>query len=125
MKTLPCLAFLLCSIASAQTLLDAPSTTRSAWALSSIQLGVTTADDIATARNFGPRFTEYNPLVRPFVTRGTNTAIAYFSIQAAIEVGTPFLLDRFHHHRLARAVRYIGIGTHGLGAAVSFSHPRQ
>jgi hypothetical protein len=99
--------------------------------LTLIQLASSTADAVATYRNdsrcydTGRKATvkcsEYNPISRTFVMKGTPQLVGYFIGEAGFKLAVPVVLDHFGHHRLARAIRYWGIGDNVGGAAMSFA----
>jgi|SRR5579862_4253124 len=99
--------------------------------LTLIQLASSTADAVATYRNdsrcyhhsanSGARCSEYNPLSRPFVMKDTPELAGYFIGETSVKLLVPPLFDHFGHHKLAKALRYWGIGDNASGAAMSFA----
>ncbi len=99
--------------------------------LTFIQLATSTADAIATYRNDSrcydlphnrfAKCTEMNPLARPFVTKSTPELAGYFFGETAIKLAVPFVLDHYGHHKIARALRYWGVGDSTEGAAMSLA----
>lgn len=99
--------------------------------LTLMQLATSTADAVATHRNdsrcydrpINPsaRCSEYNPVSRAFVMQGTPELVGYFIGETSVKLAVPLILDHFGHHKLARALRYWGIGDSAGGAAISFA----
>lgn len=99
--------------------------------LTLMQLAGSTADAVATYRNdsrcydrpINPsaRCSEYNPVSRAFVMQGTPDLVGYFIGETSVKLAVPLLLDHFRHHKLAKAIRYWGIGDSAGGAAISFA----
>ncbi|HXY03753.1 MAG TPA: hypothetical protein VEI49_09245 [Terriglobales bacterium] len=99
--------------------------------LTLMQLAGSTADAVATYRNdsrcydrpINPsaRCSEYNPVSRAFVMQGTPDLVGYFIGETSVKLAVPLLLDHFGHHKLAKAIRYWGIGDSAGGAAISFA----
>ncbi|MBV8050061.1 MAG: hypothetical protein JOZ80_02660 [Acidobacteriaceae bacterium] len=99
--------------------------------LTLMQLASSTADAVATYRNDSrcydrlvaprARCSEYNPISRAFVMNGTPELIGYFMGETSVKLAVPLILDHFGHHKLARAIRYWGIGDNAGGAAISFA----
>jgi hypothetical protein len=98
--------------------------------LTLMQLASSTADAVATYRNdsrcyAGPvnpsaRCSEYNPISSAFVMQGTPQLVGYFVGETSVKLAVPLIFDHFGHHKLARAIRYWGIGDSASGAAMSF-----
>lgn len=99
--------------------------------LTFMQLAAGTADAIATYRNdsrcYGTaanplaRCTEFNPISRVFVMKGTPQLAGYFVGEMSAKLVVPLLLDRHGRHTLARVVRYWGIGDNAAGVAMSLA----
>jgi hypothetical protein len=99
--------------------------------LTFMQLASSATDAIATYRNdrhcydeawnSQARCAEYNPIARPLVMKGTPQLAGYFIGETSIKLAVPLVLDHYGHHKLARALRYWGIGDNAAGAAVSFA----
>jgi hypothetical protein len=96
-----------------------------------MQLASSTADAVATYRNDSrcydrpvnpsARCSEYNPISRAFVMKGTPELAGYFIGETSVKLVAPLVLDHFGHHKLAKAIRYWGIGDSAGGAALSFA----
>lgn len=83
-------------------------------------LGMEAADAWATHRNSElTRFTELDPVARPFVTRGTPALAGYFAVDAGLKIGTAYVLHRLHHHKLERIYEVLGIADSTAGVTVS------
>jgi hypothetical protein len=99
--------------------------------LTLMQLAGSTADAVATYRNdsrcydrpINPyaRCSEYNPISQAFVMKGTPELVGYFIGETSVKLAVPLILDHLGHHKLARAIRYWGIGDNAGGAAISFA----
>ena len=99
--------------------------------LTLIQLATSTADAVATYRNDsrcydgpanrGARCSEYNPISRAFVMKGTPELAGYFIGETSLKLAVPLILDHFGHHKLTKAIRYWGVGDSAGGAAISFA----
>lgn len=99
--------------------------------LTFLQVTATTADAFATYRNDSrcyndssnalARCTEMNPIARPFVMKGTVPLSGYFAGEICLKLAAPLFADRYGHAKLARAIRYWGIGDNAAGAALSFT----
>jgi hypothetical protein len=118
-------ALLYVSSLYAQELPTAPSVRT----LTFMQLVGSTADAVATYRNDSRCYdgnsdvkcVEYNPIARVLVTKGTPQLAAYFIGETGIKLAVPLILDHYGHHKLARSIRYWGIGDSAAGAAMSFA----
>jgi hypothetical protein len=98
--------------------------------LTFLQLTASTADALATYRNDSrcydsgytqARCTELNPIAGFFVMKGTLPLSGYFVGETCLKLAAPLLLDHYGRHKLARAIRYWGIGDNAAGAAMSFA----
>ena len=115
---------LVSSTLQAQELPNAPSF----WSKTNIALAATDgafkiADGVATHRGMsqGSKFTETDPIARPFVTRGAAGQIAFTAGTWAFDLGVSYLLHKTGHHKLERIPLMVGIGYSGYGAAESSS----
>jgi len=100
-------------------------------ALTFAQVTASTADAIATYRNdsrcydiaINPyaRCYELNPISRWLVMKGAPELAGYFVGEMSLKLAIPLILDRKGHHKLARTIRYWGIGDNGAGAAMSLA----
>ena len=100
---------------------DAPSQQRF-WTMenkvsTSILAGLVTADAITTQRGLDQGLREFNPVMRPFVTRGAAGEAAGFGLGFGAAVGTVYLLHCSHHYKAERvAMRLILAGESGFVA---------
>jgi hypothetical protein len=126
MKRSVVFALLYASLLPAQELPVAPR----AKVLTFTQLAASTADAVATYRNDSrcynrsnahARCSEFNPISRFLVMKGTPQLAGYFVGEVSIKLTVPLLLDHYGHHKLAAAIRYWGIGDNAAGAAMSFA----
>src|SRR5208283_2864920 len=67
-----------------------------------ILAGLVSADGITTRRGLDEGLREVNPVMRPFVTRGTAGSVAGFSLGLGTSVGVAYLLHRTHHYKAER-----------------------
>ncbi len=69
---------------------------------SSILAGLIAADAITTQRGLNQGLREVNPIMRPFVTRGTAGEAAGSALGFGAGVGVVYLLHRSHHYKAER-----------------------
>jgi len=82
-----------------------------------ILAGLVSADGITTRIGLDEGFREVNPVVRPFVTRGTAASVAGFGLGFGSGVGVAYLLHRTHHYKMERvAMRLMIAGESGFVA---------
>ena len=104
-----------------QYLPDAPSHEHF-WTLESkvntgILAGLVAADAFTTQRGLDRGFREANPIMRPFVTRGTAGQAAGSAIGFGAAMGTVYLLHKTHHHKAERIAMRLMIGVQGVVVA--------
>lgn len=112
---------LLAAAASAQdfvapsfVLPDAPSHKRF-WTLETkinagILAGLVAADAFTTQRGLNQGYREANPVMRPFVTRGTAGQAVGSALGFGAGLGTVYLLHKTHHHKAERIAMRLIIG---------------
>jgi len=93
---------------------DAPSHEHF-WTLESkintgILAGLVATDAITTQRGLDRGFREANPIMRPFVTRGTGGQAAGSAIGFGAAMGTVYILHKTHHHKAERIAMRLMIG---------------
>jgi hypothetical protein len=75
------------------------------------------ADAITTQRGLSEGYTEANPLMRPFVTRGAAGEAAGSAIGFGAGIGVAYLLHRTHHYKSEHiAMRMMVAGEAGFVA---------
>ena len=83
----------------------------------SILAGLIAADGITTQRGLSEGFREVNPVMRPFVTRGTAGEAAGSALGFGTGVGVVYLLHRSHHYKAERiTMRLMVAGESGFVA---------
>jgi len=102
-------------VAPSSTLPDAPSHEQPFWTIETkidtgILAGLVATDAITTQRGLERGFREANPIMRPFVTRGTAGQAAGSAIGFGAAMGTVYLLHRTHHHKAERIAMRLMIG---------------
>ncbi len=70
-----------------------------------------------TMRNMEHNGHEYNPVLRPFVTRGRAVSTIWPVASLLGETLLSYELHRHRHPKLSRVVLLIGIGSNAVGAA--------
>jgi Domain of unknown function (DUF5658) len=106
---------------SSSALPDAPSQ-RPFWTIDnrvnvSILAGLVAADAFTTQRGLNQGLREFNPVMRPFVTRGAPGEAAGSALGFGAGVGIVYLLHRSHHYKAERvAMRLIVVGEAGFVA---------
>ncbi len=100
---------------------DSPSQ-RPFWTIENkVDAGILAAlvatDGITTQRGLNQGLREANPVMRPFVTRGTAGEVAGFGLGFGAGIGVVYLLHRTHHYKAERiAMRLIVTGEGGFVA---------
>jgi len=120
---------LLCAAVQAETLVaatgplpEAPSSHRAFWTVENkvgfgLLGGLIAADAITTQRGLSQGFREANPLMRPFVTRGSAGEAMGSAIGFGAGIGTAYLLHRTHHYKAERiAMRLMVVGESAIVA---------
>jgi hypothetical protein len=106
---------------SSSALPDAPSQ-QPFWTVENnvnlgILAGLVAADAITTQRGLNEGFREFNPVMRPFVTRGALGQAAGSALGFGTGVGVVYLLHRSHHYKAERvAMRLMVAGEGGFVA---------
>src|SRR5438132_1058015 len=67
-----------------------------------ILAGLVAADAVTTQRGLSNGFREANPIMRPFVTRGTVGQAAGSALGFGAALGTVYLLHKTNHHKAER-----------------------
>lgn len=103
------------------TLPDAPSQRRF-WTLEnkvsvSVFAGLIAADAVTTQRGLSQGLREANPLLRPFVTRGSAGEAVGSALGFGAGLGVVYLLHRTHHYKAERITMQLMIA--GEGAVVA------
>lgn len=101
-------------VAPSSALPDSPSHQRF-WTLETkintgIFAGLVAADAITTQRGLNNGFREANPIMRPFVTRGTTGQAVGSALGFGAGLGTVYILHKTHHHKAERIAMRIIIG---------------
>jgi uncharacterized protein DUF5658 len=102
------------SSSSLTSMPDAPSQHRF-WTLETkintgIFAGLVAADAITTQRGLAQGYREANPIMRPFVTRGTVGQAAGSALGFGAGLGTVYLLHKTNHHKAERIAMRLMIG---------------
>ena len=106
---------------SSSALPDAPSQ-QPFWTVENnvnlgILAGLVAADAITTQRGLNEGFREFNPVMRPFVTRGALGQAAGSALGFGTGVGVVYLLHRSHHYKAERiTMRLMNVGEAGFVA---------
>jgi hypothetical protein len=100
--------------ASYPSLPDAPSQ-HHFWTLETkintgIFAGLIAADAITTQRGLSQGYRETNPVMRPFVTRGTAGQAAGSALGFGAGLGTVYILHKTNHHKAERIAMRLMIG---------------
>lgn len=134
------LVLLLLTVSAAAQNFVAPSTSLSGSSLSSmpdapsqhrfwtfetkmntgIFAGLVAADAISTQRGLANGFREANPIMRPFVTRGTVGQAAGSALGFGAGLGTVYLLHKTNHHKAERIAMRLMIGVQSVVVANNF-----
>ena len=91
---------------SSSALPDAPSQ-QPFWTVENnvnlgILAGLVAADAITTQRGLNEGFRETNPVMRPFVTRGSSGEAVGSALGFGAGMGTVYLLHHMHHYKAER-----------------------
>jgi len=111
-------------VAPSSSLPDAPSQHRF-WTFETsvntgILAGLVAADAISTQRGLEKGYREANPIMRPFVTRGTIGQAAGSALGFGAAMGTVYLLHKTHHHKAERIAMRLMIGVQSAVVANNF-----
>ncbi len=106
------------------SLSDAPSQ-HHFWTLETkintgILAGLVAADAITTQRGLERGYREANPIMRPFVTRGTAGQAAGSALGFGAGLGTIYLLHKTNHHKAERIAMRLMIGVQSAVVANNF-----
>ena len=106
------------------SLSDAPSQ-HHFWTLETkintgILTGLVAADAITTQRGLERGYREANPIMRPFVTRGTAGQAAGSALGFGAGLGTIYLLHKTNHHKAERIAMRLMIGVQSAVVANNF-----
>ena len=116
----------LCAVATAQNLPDAPSQHRF-WdkpnqILFFSHVALEAADFGITHHNLNQGGKEMNPMGKTLCESGTPGQLAYFGGRTAGVAGVSYLLHRMGHHRLERAFLLVASYDSASGVKYSFTH---
>jgi hypothetical protein len=105
-------------MAPSSVLPDAPSQHRF-WTVETkinagIFAGLIAADAITTQRGLSQGYREANPIMRPFVTRGTVGQAAGSALGFGAGIGTVYLLHKTHHYKAERIAMRLMIGVQSV-----------
>jgi len=111
-------------VAPSSSLPDAPSQHRF-WTFETtvntgILAGLVAADAVSTQRGLEKGYREANPIMRPFVTRGTVGQAAGSALGFGAAMGTVYLLHKTHHHKAERIAMRLMIGVQSAVVANNF-----
>jgi Domain of unknown function (DUF5658) len=103
---------------------DAPSQHKF-WTLETkvntgILTGLIAADAISTQRGLANGYREANPIMRPFVTRGTAGQAAGSALGLGAALGTVYILHKTNHHKAERIAMRMMIGVQSAVVANNF-----
>ena len=82
-----------------------------------ILAGLVAVDAVTTQRGLEQGYREANPIMRPFVTRGTAGQAAGSALGYGAALGTVYLLHKTHHHKAERIAMRLMIGVQGAVVA--------
>ena len=85
-----------------------------------ILAGLVAADAITTQRGLERGYREANPIMRPFVTRGTAGQAAGSALGFGAGLGTIYLLHKTNHHKAERMAMRLMIGVQSAVVANNF-----
>src|SRR6266481_1732855 len=85
-----------------------------------ILTGLVAADAITTQRGLERGYREANPIMRPFVTRGTAGQAAGSALGFGAGLGTIYLLHKTNHHKAERIAMRLMIGVQSAVVANNF-----
>ena len=102
---------------SSSALPDAPSQYRF-WTIENrVDIGIlaalVAADGFTTQKGISQGLREINPLMRPFVTRGTAANVAGFGLGFGAGVGVVYFLHRSHHYKMERITMRLMVAGEG------------
>jgi hypothetical protein len=111
-------------VANSSVLPDAPSQHKF-WTVETkintgIFAGLIAADAITTQRGLSQGYREANPIMRPFVTRGTVGQAAGSALGFGAGLGTVYLLHKTHHHKAERIAMRLMIGVQSAVVASNY-----
>jgi len=111
-------------VAPSSSLPDAPSQ-HHFWTLETkvntgILAGLVAADAITTQRGLDHGYREANPIMRPFVTRGTAGQAAGSALGFGAALGTVYILHKTNHHKVERIAMRLMIGVQSAVVANNF-----
>ncbi len=112
------------NFATPSSLPDAPSQ-HHFWTLETkintgILAGLVAADAITTQRGIEQGYREANPIMRPFVTRGTAGQTVGSALGFGAGLGTIYLLHKTNHHKAERIAMRLMIGVQSAVVANNF-----
>jgi uncharacterized protein DUF5658 len=85
-----------------------------------ILAGLVAADAITTQRGLSQGYRESNPIMRPFVTRGTAGQAAGSALGFGAALGTVYILHKTNHHKAERIAMRLMIGVQSAVVANNF-----
>lgn len=85
-----------------------------------ILAGLVAADAITTQRGLSQGYREANPIMRPFVTRGTAGQAAGSAVGFGAALGTVYILHKTNHHKAERIAMRLMIGVQSAVVANNF-----
>jgi Domain of unknown function (DUF5658) len=108
-------------VTSSSVLPDAPSQHRF-WTLENkisvgIFAGLIASDAVTTQRGLQRGYREANPVMRPFVTRGSGGEAAGSALGFGAGLGTVYLLHKTHHYKAERIAMRLMLGVEGAMVA--------
>ena len=111
-------------VASSSSLPDAPSQ-HHFWTVETkvntgILAGLIAADAITTQRGLSQGYREANPIMRPFVTRGTAGQAAGSALGFGAALGTVYILHKTNHHKAERVAMRLMIGVQSAVVANNY-----
>jgi hypothetical protein len=85
-----------------------------------ILAGLVAADAVSTQRGLDKGYREANPIMRPFVTRGTVGQAAGSALGFGAALGTVYILHKTHHHKAERIAMRLMVGVQSAVVANNF-----
>jgi len=85
-----------------------------------ILAGLVATDAISTQRGLAKGYREANPIMRPFVTRGTVGQAAGSALGFGAAMGTVYLLHKTHHYKAERIAMRLMIGVQSAVVANNY-----
>ena len=85
-----------------------------------ILAGLVAADAITTQRGLSQGYREANPIMRPFVTRGTAGQASGSAVGFGAALGTVYILHKTNHHKAERIAMRLMIGVQSAVVANNF-----